>query len=86
MCIAVPGKVIQINDLNMATVDYGGTTKAASADLLPDVAIGDYVLVHAGFIINRLDEEEASETLKLFDQYIGLLEETGEDGDDEVPG
>jgi len=82
MCIAVPGKVIQINDLNMATVDYGGTTKAASADLVPDVAVGDYVLVHAGFIINRLDEEDAQETLKLFEQYIGMLD--GED--DEVPG
>jgi hydrogenase expression/formation protein HypC len=75
MCIAVPGKVIEINDINMATIDFGGTTKAASADLVPDVKIGDYVLVHAGFIINRLDEEEAQETLKLFDQYMGILDE-----------
>ena len=81
MCIAVPGKVIAIDDINMATVDFGGTTKRASADLVPEVSEGDYVLVHAGFIINRLDEEEALETLKLFDQYMGLLE--GED--DEVP-
>ena len=82
MCIAVPGKVTRINDLNMATVDFGGTTKEASADLLPDVIVGDYVLVHAGFIINRLDEEEAMETLKLFEQYMGILERE----DDEVPG
>lgn len=80
MCIAVPGKVTEINDINMATVDFGGTIKAASADLVPDVEVGDYVLVHAGFIINRLDEEEAQETLKLFDQYMGILDEE----DDEV--
>lgn len=81
MCIAVPGKVIAIDDINMATVDFGGTTRRVSADLVPEVSEGDYVLVHAGFIINRLDEEEAQETLKLFDQYMGLLEEE----DDEVP-
>jgi hydrogenase expression/formation protein HypC len=80
MCIAVPGKVIEINDINMATIDFGGPTKAASADLVPDVKVGDYVLVHAGFIIHRRDEEEAQETLKLIDQYMGILDEE----DDEV--
>jgi hydrogenase expression/formation protein HypC len=79
MCIAVPGKVTVIDDLNMATVDHGGTTKVASADLVPDVVVGDYVLVHAGFIINVLDEEDALETLKLFDEYMGLLENEGDD-------
>jgi len=78
MCIAVPGKVTVIDDLNMATVDHGGTTKVASADLVPDVTVGDYVLVHAGFIINVLDEEDALETLKLFDEYMGLLEDEDE--------
>jgi len=89
MCIAVPGKVTRIKEIsNMATVDFGGTTKEASADLVPDVTVGDYVLVHAGFIINRLDEEEAQETLKLFDQYLGILQEQDADQeeDDEVPG
>ena len=75
MCIAVPGKVMVIDDLNMATIDHWGTTKMASADLVPDVAVGDYVLVHAGFIINVLDEEDALETLKLFDEYMGMMEE-----------
>ena len=75
MCIAVPGKVTDIDDLNMAIVDYGGTTKAASADLVPEVVVGDYVLVHAGFIINVLDEDDALETLKLFDEYMGILDE-----------
>ncbi len=78
MCIAVPGKVTVIDDLNMATVDLGGTIKVDSADLVPEVAVGDYVLVHAGFIINVLDEEDALETLKLFEEYMGLLENDDE--------
>ena len=73
MCIAVPGKVTVIDDeLNVATVEVGGTKKHASADLVPDVQVGDYVLVHAGFIINKLDEEDALETLKLFEEYMGI--------------
>ena len=71
MCIAVPGKITVIDDdLNVATIDVGGTTRHASADLVPDVQVGDYVLVHAGFIINKLDEEDALETLKLFEEYM----------------
>ncbi|GBE15797.1 MAG TPA: HypC/HybG/HupF family hydrogenase formation chaperone [Proteobacteria bacterium] len=73
MCIAVPGKIISIDDVNMAIVDYGGVTKSASLDLIPEAAVGDYVLVHAGFAINRLDEEEAMETMKLFDEYMGIV-------------
>ena len=75
MCIAVPGKVTDIDELAMATVDFGGTTRLASTDLVPDVAVGDYVLVHAGFVINKLDEEDARETLKLFEQYMGMMDE-----------
>ena len=75
MCIAVPGKVTSIDDLDMATVDFGGTSRVASIDLVPDVSVGDYVLVHAGFVINRLDEDDALETLKLFRQYLGMTEE-----------
>ncbi len=75
MCIAVPGKVINIDDINMATVDFGGTTKVASADLVSNISVGDYVLVHAGFIINVLDESEAEETIKLFEEYMGILDD-----------
>jgi hydrogenase expression/formation protein HypC len=77
MCIAVPGKVTDIDELDMAIVDFGGTTKIASTDLVPDVAVGNYVLVHAGFIINILDEEDALETLKLFQQYMGMMDDKG---------
>ena len=75
MCIAVPGKVTFVDNMNMATVDHGGTARVASADLVPEVQIGDYVLVHAGFIINVLDEEDALETLKLFEEYMGMMDE-----------
>jgi hydrogenase expression/formation protein HypC len=75
LCIAVPGKITSIDDLDMATVDFGGTSRVASIDLVPDVEVGDYVLVHAGFIINKLDEEDARETLRLFEQYMGMLED-----------
>jgi hydrogenase expression/formation protein HypC len=75
MCIAVPGKVISIDDLDLATVDFGGTSRIASTDLVPEVEVGDYVLVHAGFIINKLDEEDAMETLELFRQYMGMMDD-----------
>ena len=77
MCIAVPGKVTGIDELDMATVDFGGTSRVASTDLVPDVAVGDYVLVHAGFVINRLDEEDAAETLELFRQYMETTDDEG---------
>jgi hydrogenase expression/formation protein HypC len=75
MCIAVPGKITSIDDMDMATVEFGGTSRIASIDLVPDVRIGDYVLVHAGFIINRLDEEDAMETLELFKEYMRITDE-----------
>jgi hydrogenase expression/formation protein HypC len=64
MCLGVPGKVIsQIGDL--AEVDFGGVTREVSLLLCPEVQKGDYVLVHVGFAIQRLEEQEAIETLKL---------------------
>jgi hydrogenase expression/formation protein HypC len=70
MCLAVPGKVISIeenkNDTpKMAKVDFAGVTKLVCIDWLPDVQIGDYVIVHVGFALNKLEKEEAEETLKL---------------------
>jgi hydrogenase expression/formation protein HypC len=65
MCLAVPAKIIEI-DKKMATVEVGGSRREASMVLLPDASLGDYVLLHAGFAISRIDEEEALETIKLF--------------------
>lgn len=65
MCLAVPARIIDIAG-QMATVEIGGLTKQASLILLPDAGTGDFVLIHAGFAISQVDEEEARETLRLF--------------------
>ncbi len=80
MCLGVPGKVISIEG-DLAEVDFGGIRRKVSLLICPDVREGDYVLVHVGFAIQRLDEEEALETLTLFDEIERrYLESTEEDG------
>ncbi|MDP9165457.1 MAG: HypC/HybG/HupF family hydrogenase formation chaperone [Actinomycetota bacterium] len=77
MCLGIPGKVVQIWEecgTRMATVDFGGTTKKVCLAYLPDLEIGEYTIVHAGFALNRLDEESANNTLKMFAE-MGVLEE-----------
>ena len=73
MCLAIPAKVIEIED-NMAVVELGGVTRRASLMLVPETKVGDYVLLHAGFAIQRLDEEEAQETLRLFAEIAAAEE------------
>jgi len=65
MCVAVPMKIKRIKD-DKGVVEIGGTERGVSFKLLRDVQVGDYVIVHAGFAIQKLDEKEALETLKLF--------------------
>ncbi|MFA5808792.1 MAG: HypC/HybG/HupF family hydrogenase formation chaperone [Thermoleophilia bacterium] len=67
MCLAVPAKIIEIEN-QLVTVEVGGLTRQASIVLLPDASLGDYVLIHAGFAISKIDEKEALETLHLFEQ------------------
>jgi hydrogenase expression/formation protein HypC len=67
MCLAVPARITKIDD-QMATVEVGGITRDASTVLLPDAGVGDYVLIHAGFAISLVDEDEALETIRLFDE------------------
>lgn len=69
MCLAVPAKVITINGL-MANVDMMGNTRAIRTDLVPEVKVGDYVLVHAGFAIEIVDDETAKETEELWREVI----------------
>ena len=66
MCLAIPGKVISI-DGNTAMVDYGGVRKKASLLVLPDVKVGDMIMVHAGFAIAKVSEQEAQETIDAFE-------------------
>jgi len=71
MCLAVPGKVTEIyeeNGVKMGRVDFSGNRQQACLSCLPHVNVGDYVIVHAGFALNTLDEEDALETLELFRQ------------------
>lgn len=67
MCLAVPARMVARNDL-LATVEVSGVTREVSLMLLPDAKVGDYVLVHAGFAIQTVDEEEARRTLELFEE------------------
>ena len=76
MCLAVPGKIIEISkDKQHAIVDYGDGTKRIANISLVDVKIGTYVLVHAGFAIQTVDPKEAEETLELFREMIEAGEE-----------
>ncbi|MGA3057681.1 MAG: HypC/HybG/HupF family hydrogenase formation chaperone [Candidatus Limnocylindrales bacterium] len=68
MCLGIPGKVVEIRDdgpLRMARVDFGGVRKEACLAYVPEVRLGDYVIVHVGFAISHLDEEEALRTLEM---------------------
>ena len=77
MCLAVPGKIVGIEGTT-GRVDFGGVTRDADLTLVPGAKSGDYVLVHAGFAIQLLDEGEAEETLALFRQLAESLEEDRE--------
>jgi len=69
MCLAIPLEVIEINN-NIAKVSIGNTKREAYLDLMDNVRVGDFVLVHAGFAIEKLDKEEAEKTLSLFKEII----------------
>ncbi len=82
MCLAVPGRVISIEERDltpMAEVDFGGVKKDVCLQYIPDIEIGEYVMVHVGFAIQRMDEESALETLASFEK-LGILEEEFGDG------
>jgi hydrogenase expression/formation protein HypC len=66
MCLAVPAQVIELRSGDAALVDLGGVRKEISLALVDDVTVGDYVIVHVGFALQKLDREEAARTLELF--------------------
>ena len=70
MCLSVPAKIVQVES-NMAKAEVGGLLREISIDLCPEVTVGEYVLIHAGFAIQKLDEKEAKETLDLLKQLAG---------------
>jgi hydrogenase expression/formation protein HypC len=82
MCLAVPGRVVSVADVDgtiMADVDFGGLRKEVCLAYIPDVQVDEYVIVHVGFAIQRLDEQSALETLANFDK-LGILQEEFGDG------
>jgi hydrogenase expression/formation protein HypC len=79
MCLAVPGQILEVEQqLNnrVGTIQFGGITRQAYLDFVPEANVGDYVIVHVGFAISRVDAEEARRTYDLLEQ-MGLLEEEG---------
>ena len=83
MCLAVPGRVLEIQDeggLRMARVDFAGVVRKACLAYLPEAGVGDFVLVHVGFAISRIDEDAARETLEALAQ-IGELTAPEEEPD-----
>ena len=76
MCLAIPSKITRIEN-NMATIDVDGVQREASLLLLEDAEIGDYVIVHAGFAIHKIDEAAAMETLKFLKEAAAFVEGGG---------
>ena len=82
MCLAVPGRIVRLEERDrtlMAEVDFGGVRKDVCLEYIPDARVGEYVVVHVGFAIQRLDEESAVRTLENFER-MGILEEEFGDG------
>ena len=76
MCLAIPGKILEIQELGLmrvARVQFGGIVRQVSLDFVPEAVLGDYVMVHVGFAISRVDAVEAERTYKLL-QEMGALE------------
>jgi hydrogenase expression/formation protein HypC len=83
MCLAVPGKLVEIIDggdvaFRVGKVDFGGIRKEVSLAYVPEAEIGKYVLVHVGFAISVIDEDEAQRVFKYLEELGGLQEELGE--------
>jgi len=81
MCLSIPSKIVKINkETNVATVDTMGVKRDASLDLIgaENVKIGDYVLMHIGFIMNKIDEEEALASIETYKEIIEKMEELDE--------
>lgn len=73
MCLAIPAQVVELRPDDNALVDLAGVRKEISLALVDGVAVGDYVIVHVGYALNKLDPEEAAKTLKLFAEMGQLM-------------
>lgn len=81
MCLSVPSKVIKIDENNMATVEAMGVTRQVTLDLMPEkVDVGDYILIHVGFAMGKVDEKSAKESIALYEEMISIMEEEEKNG------
>lgn len=75
MCLSVPSKVVKIDENNMATVEAMGVTREVTLDLMPEeVEVGDYILIHVGFAMGKIDEKSALESLKTYEEMIQAMD------------
>jgi len=84
MCLAIPGKILdteEIGGLRIGRIQFGGVTRKAYLDYVPDALPGDYVMVHVGFALSKVDEQEAARTYDLMRQMGLLREELGEEAE-----
>lgn len=82
MCLGIPGKIIDIydqNGLRMGRIDFDGVTREVCLAYVPEAQVGDYAIIHVGFAINLLSEQEAKETLQTLREFFDLQEELGPD-------
>ncbi|MDD5467879.1 MAG: HypC/HybG/HupF family hydrogenase formation chaperone [Anaerolineales bacterium] len=80
MCLGVPGKITAIyakDGMQMGMIDFGGVTREACLAYVPEAQVGDYAIIHVGFALNLLSEQEAKETLDLLKQVAGFEGESG---------
>ncbi|MFB0516451.1 MAG: HypC/HybG/HupF family hydrogenase formation chaperone [Candidatus Neomarinimicrobiota bacterium] len=80
MCLAIPGKVVEIyeeNGLRMGRIDYGGVVNKACLEYVPEIEIGQYTIVHAGFAISILDEEEALKSFEAWQEMASAARAAG---------
>ena len=76
MCLSIPSKIVEIDEDNMATVDTMGIKRMVSLDLMLDeVGIGDYILIHVGFAMSKIDEAEALQSLEVYQEMLEAMEE-----------
>lgn len=87
MCLGIPGKIVEIyeqENMKMCKIDFGGTTREVCLDFVPEAKLGDYTIIHVGFAISLLSEEEAMETLKLLQEIADIDEELGIESTSEI--
>lgn len=83
MCLSIPSKVIAIDENNMATVDTMGVRRQVTLDLMSEpVVVGEYLLIHVGFAMNKIDVEDAEESLRIFAEIVEAMEDGEIDDED----